>query len=95
MGASVSIMPYSLFHKLHKGLLLVAPFSLQLDYGSVTQLIGRLEDVSVNIGDIWTLEDFIVIDMPKTDDAEIIIGRPILVTAGCYIDVREVVFLLR
>ena len=28
LGASVSIMPYSLFHKLHRGPLLVAPFSL-------------------------------------------------------------------
>jgi len=28
LGASVSIMPYSLFHKLHQGPLLSAPFSL-------------------------------------------------------------------
>jgi len=28
LGASVSIMPYSLFHKLHIGLLLAAPFSI-------------------------------------------------------------------
>jgi len=28
LGASVSIMPYSLFHKLHGGPLLAAPFSL-------------------------------------------------------------------
>ena len=36
LGASVSIMPYSLFHKLHLGPLLAAPFSLQLDDGSMT-----------------------------------------------------------
>ena len=35
------------------------------------------------------LEDFIVVDMPKTDDAQIILGRPILATVGCHIDVRE------
>jgi len=28
LGASVSIMPYSLFHKMHQGPLLAAPFSL-------------------------------------------------------------------
>jgi len=35
------------------------------------------------------LEDFIIVDMPEIDDAQIILGRPILVTTGCYIDVRE------
>jgi len=36
--------------------------------GFVTQPVGKLEDVLVNIGDIWVLEDFIVVDMPDTDD---------------------------
>jgi len=53
LGASVNIMPYFLFHKLHRWPLLATLFSLQLAYGSVTQSIGRLEDVPVNIGDIW------------------------------------------
>jgi len=35
LGASVSIMPYSLFHKLQLGPLLAAPFSLQLSDGSM------------------------------------------------------------
>ena len=43
----------------------------------------------VNIGDIWMLKNFIVVDMPETDDAQIILGRPILATTGCHIDVRE------
>ena len=43
----------------------------------------------VNIGDIWVLEDFIVVDMPETNDAQIILGRPILATASCHINVRE------
>jgi len=34
LGASVSIMPYSLFHKVHLRPLLAAPFSLQLADGS-------------------------------------------------------------
>jgi len=53
------------------------------------QLIGRSDNVLVNIGDIWVLEDFIIVDMPKIDDAPIILGRPILATAGCHIDVRK------
>jgi len=56
--------------------------------GSVTQPIGKLDNVPVNIGDIWVLEDIILVDMPETDDAQIILGRPIFATAGCDIDVR-------
>jgi len=70
-------MPYSLFQKLHLRPLLAAPFSLQLDDGSVMQLIGKLDNMPVNIGDIWVLEDFIIVDMPETKDAQIILGRPI------------------
>jgi len=63
LGASVSLMPYSLFHKLHLGPLQAAPFSLQLADGSKTQPIGKLDDVPINTGHIWVLEDFIIVDM--------------------------------
>jgi len=89
LGASVSIMSYSLFYELQLGPLQAAPFSLQLVHGFETQSIGRLDNVPVNIGDIWVLEDFIIINMPEIDDAQIILGRPILATAGCHIDVRK------
>jgi len=89
LGASISIIPYSLFHKPHRGLLLAASFSLQLVDCSVTQPIGGLEDGPVNIGDIWVLEDFIVVYMPEIDNAQIILERLILAIAGCHIDVRE------
>ena len=35
------------------------------------------------------LEDFIVVNMPETDDAQIILSRPILAIVGCHIDFRE------
>jgi len=34
-------------------------------------------------------EDFIIVDMPETDDAQVILGRPILATASCHINVRK------
>ena len=30
-----------------------------------------------------------MVDMPETDDAQIVLGWPILVTAGCFIDITE------
>ena len=35
------------------------------------------------------LEDFIIIDMPEINDAQIILCQPILAIAGCHIDVRK------
>ena len=75
LGASVSIMSYSLFHKVYLRPLQAAPFSLQLADGSKMQLISKLEDAPVNIRDIWVLQDFIIVDMPETD--------------GCHINVRK------
>ena len=89
LGASISLMPYSLFHRLYLGLLQPAPFSLQLADGSEIQTLGKLEDVPVKIGDIWVLEDFIIADITETDDAQIIQGRPFMATASCHIDLRS------
>jgi len=89
LGASVSIRPNCLFHKLHLGLLLAVPFSLQLADGLVMQPTGKLDNVPINMEDIWELEDFIIVDMPETDGAQTILGGPILVTTDCHSDVRE------
>jgi len=49
------------------------------------QPLGKLEDMPAKIGDIWVLEDFIIADMTKTNDAQIILGRPFLATTGCHL----------
>ena len=82
-------MPYSLFHKLHLGPLQPTPFSLQLADGFEMQSIRKLEDVLVKIGDIWVLEDFIIVDMNETDDAQIVPGRPFMPAVGFHVDVRR------
>jgi len=56
--------------------------------GSATQPISKLDDVPVNIGDIWVLEDFIVVNIPETDNAQVILGKAILAITGCQIEVR-------
>ena len=53
------------------------------------QSIGRLDNVPVNTGDIWVLEDFIIVHMPESDDAQMILGQPIFATGGCHINVRK------
>ena len=89
LGANISLMPYCLFHRLHLGPLQPTPFSLQLVNGSKTKPLAKLEDVLVKRGDIWELEDFIISNMTKIDDAQIILGRPFLATSDCNIDVKK------
>jgi len=55
----------------------------------VTQPIRKLDNAPVNIEDIWMLEDFIIVDMPKTNNGQIILVLPILATASYHSDVRE------
>ena len=81
LGAIISLMPYSMFHKLHLGLLWPAPFSLQLANGSETRPLDTLEDAHVKIENFWILEDFIVANMTETVDAEIVLGRPFVATS--------------
>jgi len=69
LDESISLMPYSLFHRLHLGPLQPAPFSLQLTDGYEMKPLRKLEDVPVKIGDIWVLEGFIIDDMTETNDA--------------------------
>jgi len=63
LGASVNIMPYSFFLKLHLVPLPTVPFPLQLVNGSMAQPLGRWDNVPVNIRDIWVLDDFIIVDI--------------------------------
>ena len=42
LGASISLVPYSLFHRLHLGPLQLVPFSLQLADSSEMQPLGKL-----------------------------------------------------
>ena len=43
----------------------------------------------IKIGDIWLLDGFIIADMTKIDDVQIILGRAFMATIGCYIDLRR------
>jgi len=50
--------------------------------------LSTLQDVPIKIGDFWVPEDFVVADVTETDDAQIILGRSLLATTGCTVDVK-------
>ena len=89
LGASVSIMPFSVFKKLNLGPLRPTNTTIQLANRSIMFPKGLIEDVPLKVGDFSFLVDFIVLDITEDDRVPIILGRPFLATSGALIDVKE------
>ncbi|XP_056687456.1 uncharacterized protein [Spinacia oleracea] len=89
LGASISILPYSVFAKLDVGDLVPTNITLQLADRSVKYPIGKVEDVPLVVGELTFLVDFVVLDIDEDAHTPIILGRPFLATAGALIDVQE------
>ncbi|XP_074298404.1 uncharacterized protein LOC141629277 [Silene latifolia] len=86
LGASVSLMPLSLFKKLQLEDLKPSRISLQLADRSVKYPLGVIEDVPLKVGKLVIPCDFFVMDMPEDRHVPIILGRPCLATGGAMID---------
>ncbi|CAM8983484.1 unnamed protein product [Rhodiola kirilowii] len=86
LGASVSIMPYSLYAKLNLGDLCPTNISIHLADRSCRLPKGILKDVSVRVKNIYIPADFIVLEISEDTDIPIILGRPFLYTARVVID---------
>ncbi|XP_074290145.1 uncharacterized protein LOC141616887 [Silene latifolia] len=89
LGASVSLMPLSIFKRLDLGDLKPTRVSLQLADRSVKFSIGVIEDVPLVVGKLVIPCDFFVMDMPEDYNVPIILGRPCLATGGAMIDVKS------
>ncbi|XP_021754767.1 uncharacterized protein LOC110720070 [Chenopodium quinoa] len=88
LGASVSIMPFSVFKKLKLGELIPTNMTLQLADRSIKFPNGRVEDVPLKISGFTIPVDFIVLEIEEDDHIPIILGRPFLATSGALIDVK-------
>ncbi|XP_021724901.1 uncharacterized protein LOC110692209 [Chenopodium quinoa] len=84
LGASVNLMPYSLYEKLGLQKLKPSPISLQMTDRTA---MGVVEDVLVKVGELVFPVDFVVMDMKEDHKIPIIFGRPFLATSQALIDV--------
>jgi hypothetical protein len=89
LGASVSVMPFSLYRRLDLNKLTPTEISLQMADKSTAIPIGICEDVPVVVANVTILTDFVILDMPEDDNMSIILGRPFLNTAGDVIDCNK------
>ncbi|CAM8959196.1 unnamed protein product [Rhodiola kirilowii] len=86
LGASVSIMPYSMYGKLKLGDLCPTNVTICLADRSCRLPRGILKDVPVKVKNLYFPVDFIVLDISEDVDIPIILGRPFLYTAKVVID---------
>ncbi|XP_073017795.1 uncharacterized protein [Primulina eburnea] len=88
-GASVNIMPSSLYEKLGLSRIKPTGLSLQMADKSVRTPLGVVEDVELKIDKIRLLADFVVLDIQNSQNVQVILGRPLLAAVGAIIDVKR------
>ncbi|XP_056692164.1 uncharacterized protein [Spinacia oleracea] len=89
LGASVSVIPLSIYKKLNMGELKCTTITLQMADHSIKYPLGVLEDRPVRVGKFYIPVDFVVLDIAEDNQIPIILGRPFLHTAGAVIDVKK------
>ncbi|GJY53533.1 reverse transcriptase domain-containing protein [Tanacetum coccineum] len=87
LGASISLMPYSMFLILNLGELKPTRMCIELADKSTQIPKGIVENVIVKIDKFVFPVDFTVLDMKEDHKIHIILGRPFLATAHAKIDV--------
>ncbi|XP_021311867.1 uncharacterized protein LOC110433681 [Sorghum bicolor] len=94
LGASVSVMPKSVFDRLNFTNLEATTMTLQLADSSVLYPAGIAQDIPIKIRGYYVSVDFVVLNMELTKETPLILGRPFLSTAGAQIDggAREIHF---
>ncbi|XP_010552524.1 PREDICTED: uncharacterized protein LOC104822860 [Tarenaya hassleriana] len=88
LGASVSLMPLSIFKRLGVGELKPTQMILLLADRSTKRPAYILEDMPLKVGDYYIPVDFVVLDMDADSSMPIILGRPFLNTADVVIHIR-------
>jgi hypothetical protein len=93
LGASVNLLPYSVYLQLGLGELKSTTMTLQLADRSVKGPQGIVEDVLIKVDTFYFLMDFIVLDTEPVQvrgtKIPVILGRPFLATANTLINCRS------
>ena len=88
-GASINLMPLSMFKRLRLGEPKSTTISLQLADRSYQHPRGIIENVLVKVGKFILPTDFVILDIEEDDTVPIILGKPFLATGKAQINVQE------
>ena len=93
LGASVNLLPYSMYEQLDLGELKPPSITLFLADRSIKIPKGTMEDVLIQVDKFYYPVDFVVLDTEPvavgTNYVPIILGRPFLATSNAIINCRN------
>ena len=93
LGASVNLLPYSVYKQLGLGELKPTTITLSLADRSIKIPMGTVEDVLIQVDKFYYPVDFVVLDTEPvavgTNYVPIILGRPFLATSNVIINFRN------
>nr|GEV47135.1 reverse transcriptase domain-containing protein [Tanacetum cinerariifolium] len=89
LGASINLMPLSIWKKLRLPTLNDTKMVLELADRTISKPTGVVENVFVKVGKLYFPADFIILDFVVDPRVPLILGRPFLSTTHALIDVYE------
>ena len=93
LGASVNLLPYSMYKQLGLGELNPTSITLSLADRSIKIPKGTIEDVLIQVDKFYNPVDFVVLDKEPVgvgaNHVPIILGRPFLATSNAIINYRN------
>nr|GEZ56446.1 reverse transcriptase domain-containing protein [Tanacetum cinerariifolium] len=95
LGASINLMPLSIWKKLKLPTLNDTKMVLELADRTISKPTGVAENVFVKVGKFYFPADFVVLDFVADLRVHLILGRPFLSTAHAFIDVYKGEIILR
>ncbi|XP_068336534.1 uncharacterized protein [Pyrus communis] len=94
-GASIILMPFSVFQQLGQGEIKPTSIILQLADRSIVYPRGIIEDLIIKVDNVYLPADFIVLDMDEDRQTPIILGHLFMATARTLINVETGTLTLR
>ncbi|PHT24754.1 hypothetical protein CQW23_35573 [Capsicum baccatum] len=95
LGASINLMPLSIYKKLGLGDPTPTNMRLVMADKSVKRPVGILNDVLVKVSSFIFPADFVILDCKEDSEVPIILGRPFLATGSVLIDMKDNELLFR
>ncbi|GJS39964.1 reverse transcriptase domain-containing protein [Tanacetum coccineum] len=93
LGASINLMPLSIWKKLGLPSLNETKMVLELADRTISKPTGVAENVFVKVGKFYFPADFVVLDFIADPRVPLILGRPFLRTAHALIDVKLILLM--
>nr|GEZ05581.1 DNA-directed DNA polymerase [Tanacetum cinerariifolium] len=87
LGASINLMPFSIWKKLRLPTLNDTKMVLELADRTISKPTGVAENVFIKVGKFYFPADFVILDFVADPRVPLILGRPFLSTAYALIDV--------